>query len=146
MVPGDPLAHYGQDNWNAYGCRVSEELLLTTAQAMVDYGLRDLGYYYVILDDCWSSGRTPNGTLEANVTKFPSGMAAIADQIHGMGLGYGMYSSAGAMTCAQYRKLSMAHLRHIWPTLLIAGSRIVGDGEAGCFYFCLVGSGLLEIR
>ncbi|KAI4130612.1 MAG: hypothetical protein LQ347_003309 [Umbilicaria vellea] len=69
---------------------------------MVDYGLRDLGYHYVILDDCWSSGRTPNGTLQANATKFPNGMAAVADQIHNMGLGYGMYSSAGAMTCAQY--------------------------------------------
>lgn len=97
-----------RDNWNAYGCRVSEELLLTTAQAMVDYGLRDLGYYYVILDDCWSSGRTSNGTLQANATKFPNGMAAVADQIHSMGLGFGMYSSAGAMTCAQYGKLSRA--------------------------------------
>lgn len=80
---------------------------------MVDYGLRDLGYYYVILDDCWSSGRTSNGTLEANATKFPRGMAAIADQIHSMGLGYGMYSSAGTMTCAQYRELFGMHPSHM---------------------------------
>ena len=33
----------GWDNWNAFGCNVDEELLLNTAQKMVDYGLRDLG-------------------------------------------------------------------------------------------------------
>lgn len=43
-----------QDNWNAFGCNVSETLLLETAQMIVDYGLRDVGYYYVILDDCVS--------------------------------------------------------------------------------------------
>lgn len=33
----------GWDNWNAFACDISEELLLTTAQKIVDYGLRDLG-------------------------------------------------------------------------------------------------------
>lgn len=46
----------GWDNWNAFGCNVNESLLLTTAQNMIDYGLRDLGYNYIILDDCWSVG------------------------------------------------------------------------------------------
>lgn len=91
-----------QDNWNAFGCDVSEKLLLGTAQKIVDYGLRDLGYRYVVLDDCWSAGRTSDGTLQANTTKFPNGMAHVADQLHGMGLLFGMYSSAGTYTCAQY--------------------------------------------
>jgi len=64
--------------------------------------LRDLGYYYVILDDCWSAGRSANGTLQPNTTKFPNGMGYVADQLHGMGLGFGMYSSAGVYTCAEY--------------------------------------------
>ncbi|KAK3178491.1 hypothetical protein OEA41_000627 [Lepraria neglecta] len=92
----------GWDNWNAFGCDVDEELLLSTAQKMVDFGLRDLGYYYVILDDCWSDGRTSNGTLQANATKFPHGIPYVADQLHSIGLGFGMYSSAGKYTCAQY--------------------------------------------
>lgn len=46
----------GWDNWNAFGCDVNESLLLTTAQDMASYGLRDLGYNYIILDDCWSVG------------------------------------------------------------------------------------------
>lgn len=81
---------------------MSESLLLDTAQKIVDYGLRDLGYYYVILDDCWSAGRSSNGTLQANSTKFPNGMGHVADQLHEMSLGFGMYSSAGLYTCAQY--------------------------------------------
>ena len=35
----------GWDNWNAFACNVDEELLLNTAQKMVDYGLRDLGEF-----------------------------------------------------------------------------------------------------
>lgn len=53
----------GWDNWNAFHCDVNESLLLTTAQQMVDYGLRDMGYNYIILDDCWSIGRNQSGFL-----------------------------------------------------------------------------------
>lgn len=35
----------GWDNWNAFACMVSEELILNTAQKIVDFGLRDLGRY-----------------------------------------------------------------------------------------------------
>lgn len=47
----------GWNNWNAFHCDVNESLLLTTAQDMVDYGLRDLGYNHIVLDDCWAVGR-----------------------------------------------------------------------------------------
>ena len=62
----------GWDNWNAFGCDVSEDLLLTTASAMRDYGLKDLGYNYVILDDCWSAGRNEYRIQVPNPLKFPS--------------------------------------------------------------------------
>jgi len=45
---------------------VNESLLLATAQDMVDYGLRDLGYSYIILDDCWAVGRNDSGYLVAD--------------------------------------------------------------------------------
>jgi alpha-galactosidase len=92
------------DNWNAFGCDVSEDLLLGTAQLIVDYGLKDLGYHYVILDDCWSVGRNAsnNNTLMPNLTKFPRGMAIVADELHALGLGFGMYSDAGRYTCGGY--------------------------------------------
>ncbi|PQE22311.1 Alpha-galactosidase protein [Rutstroemia sp. NJR-2017a WRK4] len=94
----------GWDNWNALGCDVSQELLLQTADLIVDYGLKDLGYHYVILDDCWSAGRNAsnNNSLIADSSKFPLGMKAVADAIHDLGLGFGMYSDAGEYTCGGF--------------------------------------------
>lgn len=69
---------------------------------MASYGLRDLGYKYVVLDDCWSEGRNSSGYLVANSEKFPNGMAFVADQIHSLGMMFGMYSSAGVFTCGRY--------------------------------------------
>jgi len=71
---------------------------------IVDYGLKDLGYHYVILDDCWSFGRNAsnNNSLIADPKKFPNGMAAVADKLHALGLGFGMYSDAGKYTCGGY--------------------------------------------
>ena len=92
------------DNWNSFGCDVSETLLQQTANLIVDYGLKDLGYYYVILDDCWSAGRngSDNNTLLPDLEKFPNGMKRVADDIHDLGLGFGMYSSAGSYTCGRF--------------------------------------------
>jgi alpha-galactosidase len=59
----------------------------------------------VVLDDCWSDGRDENGFLKVDLEKFPSGMNSVSDEIHRQGLLYGMYSSAGEMTCARYGKL-----------------------------------------
>jgi alpha-galactosidase len=57
-----------------------------------------LGYHYVILDDCWSSGRGSNGSIIPDASKFPNGMAWLGDQLHAQGFGFGMYSSAGTET------------------------------------------------
>lgn len=56
----------GWDNWNAFHCDVNETLLLNTARDMAGLGLRDLGYKYIILDDCWSIGRNSSGYLVAD--------------------------------------------------------------------------------
>ncbi|ROW15868.1 hypothetical protein VPNG_02579 [Cytospora leucostoma] len=94
----------GWDNWNSLGCDVSESLLQTSARAIVDLRLKDIGYEYVILDDCWSNGRntTGNGSIIVDTTKFPRGMAAVANDIHALGLKFGMYSDAGRYTCGMY--------------------------------------------
>ena len=92
----------GWDNWNAFGCNINESVLLSTAQKMVDYGLRDLGYNYVVLDDCWSEGRNASGYLVPNHQTFPNGMRYVADQLHDIGMKFGMYSSAGIYTCGRY--------------------------------------------
>ena len=70
---------------------------------MVKSGLKDAGYEYVVIDDCWSlKERDKDGKLVADPEKFPHGMKWLADKIHAMGLKFGMYSCAGVITCAGY--------------------------------------------
>jgi alpha-galactosidase len=59
-----------QNNWNSLGCDVSEPLLLDTSKKLVDSGLRDVGYNYVVLDDCWSDGRDEDGFLKEDLENF----------------------------------------------------------------------------
>lgn len=92
----------GWNNWNSLGCDVSQDLLLDTSKVLVDSGLRDLGYQYVVLDDCWQGERGEDGYITYDKQKFPNGMKHVADEIHDMGLLFGMYSSAGERTCARY--------------------------------------------
>jgi len=84
------------------GCDVSESLLLDTSRQLIDSGLKDCGYTYVILDDCWSDGRDDHGFLKVDEQKFPHGMKWMAQRIHDQGMLYGMHSSAGEFTCARY--------------------------------------------
>ena len=60
-------------------------------------------YVYLNLDDGWSErNRTADGRLAANKARFPSGIKALADYVHGKGLKFGIYGDAGSMTCAKY--------------------------------------------
>ena len=93
----------GWNDWNAYGCNVSEQLVEQTALAMHNDGLQAAGYQYVNIDDCWmSSARNSAGNLVANPSKFPDGIAAVASYVHGLGLKLGIYEDAGTATCAGY--------------------------------------------
>jgi alpha-galactosidase len=93
----------GWNDWNAYGCNVSEQLVEQTALAMHNDGLQAAGYQYVNIDDCWmSSSRDTSGNLTANSAKFPDGIAAVASYVHSLGLKLGIYEDAGTATCAGY--------------------------------------------
>ena len=93
----------GWNSWNTFGENISEALIKETADAMVESGMRDAGYEYLVIDDCWSlRERDKNGMLVADPKKFPNGMKAVADYVHSKGLKFGMYSCCGVMTCAGY--------------------------------------------
>lgn len=69
----------------------------------MNLGFRDLGYNVVIFDDAMTErNRSENGSLIENAAKFPSGLAAIVDTLHGDGLYFGVYSSSGRFTCGGY--------------------------------------------
>ena len=92
----------GWNDWNAFGCNVSQALVEQTAQAIVSSGLRDAGYQYVNIDDCWAlPDRDANGNLVANPAKFPDGIPALADYVHGLGLKLGIYEDSGTRTCSK---------------------------------------------
>jgi len=93
----------GFNDWNAFGCDVSEKLIKETADFFVSSGLKDAGYTYVNIDDCWSlRERGPDGKLVPDPVKFPSGIRGVADHVHRLGLKLGIYGDAGTMTCAGY--------------------------------------------
>ena len=93
----------GWNTWNAYGCDIDENKIKIQAEAMVKNGMLEVGYQYVVMDDCWAAKtRDPQGNLQADPQKFPGGLKALADHIHALGLKFGMYSSRGTKTCAGY--------------------------------------------
>jgi hypothetical protein len=93
----------GFNDWNAFGCNVSESLIKDTALAIHTNGLEDAGYQYVNIDDCWMTRtRDANGHLVPDPVKFPSGIKGTADYVHSLGLKLGIYEDAGTATCAGY--------------------------------------------
>ena len=89
----------GWNSWNKFGCDVSAQLIRGVADAMVANGMRDAGYQYVTIDDCWQVSRDANGTIVADPQRFPDGIKALADYIHAKGLKFGIYTDAGRKTC-----------------------------------------------
>jgi alpha-galactosidase len=89
----------GWNSWNHFYCNVSDSLIRGTADAMVSSGMRDAGYKYVIIDDCWQTSRDARGTIVADSARFPHGIKALADYVHSKGLQFGIYTDAGTKTC-----------------------------------------------
>ncbi|MFI0734916.1 NPCBM/NEW2 domain-containing protein [Streptomyces sp. NPDC021225] len=104
-APGDPLAltpPMGFNNWNSTHCRAefNETMVKDIADIFVTKGLKEAGYQYVNLDDCWAlPQRDADGKLVPDPVRFPNGIRAVADYVHSKGLKFGIYTSAGTKTC-----------------------------------------------
>lgn len=92
----------GWNSWNLFEGDVSENLLKEIADAMVETGMKDAGYEYIIIDDIWQGGRDNQNNIIPDPEKFPNGIKALADYIHSKGLKLGIYSTAAQKTCAGY--------------------------------------------
>lgn len=90
----------GWNSWNCFHRDIDEDKIKEIADLMVSTGLRDAGYTYLNVDDCWQTGRDNSFRIVADEKKFPSGMKALADYVHARGLKFGIYSCAGTKTCA----------------------------------------------
>ncbi|MFH8938652.1 NPCBM/NEW2 domain-containing protein [Streptomyces griseosporeus] len=92
----------GFNNWNSTYCRAefNETMIKGVADLFVEKGLKDAGYRYVNLDDCWAKPqRDADGKLVPDPVRFPHGIKAVADYVHSKGLKLGIYTSAGTKTC-----------------------------------------------
>jgi len=118
----------GWNSWNKFGCNVSEDLVRKAAEAMVRTGMKDAGYEYIVIDDCWQVSRDGDGNIVADPVRFHSGIKALADYVHSLGLKMGIYSDAGSATCGgrpgsrgheyqdarQYAQWGIDYLKYDW--------------------------------
>ena len=89
----------GWNSWNTFTWEINDKLIREAADAMASE-LKDAGYEYIVIDDCWSEKqRDSNGKLVPDHWKFPEGIKPVADYVHSKGLKFGMYSCAGTHTC-----------------------------------------------
>jgi alpha-galactosidase len=125
IAPTPPM---GWNSWNKFACNVSEQLIRQQADAMAASGMKDAGYQYIVIDDCWQKSRDADGNIQADPERFPSGIKALADYVHAKGLKFGLYSDAGSLTCGgrpgsaghefqdarQYAKWGVDYLKYDW--------------------------------
>lgn len=96
LAPTPPM---GWNSWNKFSCNISADLIRKTADLLVSTGLRDAGYVYLNMDDCWHGQRDSLGFIHPDTTRFPDDLSILSDYIHQQGLKFGIYSDAGTATC-----------------------------------------------
>lgn len=105
LLVGDKLAltpPMGYLSWNVVEGLISEPFIRELADAMEQFGLRDVGYQYINMDDCWQGSRDSSGNITPDRFRFPNGMKVVGDYLHTKGFKFGIYSSPGPTTCAGY--------------------------------------------
>ncbi|WP_116092099.1 glycoside hydrolase family 27 protein [Sphingomonas crusticola] len=118
----------GWNSWNKFACNVTEKTIRATADAIASNGMKEAGYQYVVIDDCWHGARDADGFITQDKDRFPSGIKALADYVHSKGLKFGIYSDAGKLTCGgrpgsqgheyqdaiQYARWGVDYLKYDW--------------------------------
>lgn len=82
----------GWNSWNVYGSKVTQALVLANAKAVVSSGLINHGWSYMNIDDTWQGKRGGKWDAIQPDDKFPN-MKRLSDEIHQMGLKFGVYST-----------------------------------------------------
>ena len=92
----------GWSNWDAFSPQtVTEQHIRANTDKMAALGMRDVGYEYVIVGAGWQADtRAADGEMQADGTKFPSGMKALADYVHSKGFEFGLQQAPGTQNCA----------------------------------------------
>lgn len=91
----------GWNSWNYFACDINEQTIKEVADAIASNGMAEVGYEYIVIDDCWQVARDENGMLVADPDRFPNGIKALCDYVHSKNLKFGIYSDAGKLTCQE---------------------------------------------
>jgi alpha-galactosidase len=94
-----PTPPMGFNSWNFYHCNIDERTVMGVIDAIASNGMKEAGYEYVNIDDCWQVERFANDTIQPDPVRFPSGMKSLADYAHAKGLKFGVYTARGSKTC-----------------------------------------------
>lgn len=89
----------GWSSWNTYRININEQLIKKQTDAIIDRGLKTVGYRYINIDDGFFGWRDESGILHTHPKRFPNGLENIVKYIHDKGLKAGIYSDAGSNTC-----------------------------------------------
>ncbi len=89
----------GWNSWNWFGCNINEDIIKEVAYSIANNGMKEAGYEYIVIDDCWQVSRDSDGNLVEDFERFPSGIKALSEYIHSLGLKFGIYTSVGTKTC-----------------------------------------------
>nr|CAH8863340.1 unnamed protein product [Trichobilharzia regenti] len=104
----------GWMSWQRFRCQIdcqeypndciSEKLIQRTADKLASDGWSQLGYRYLIIDDCWQSKeRDPKSNqIVADQKRFPNGIKSLSEYIHSKNLLFGIYLDYGTLTCQEY--------------------------------------------
>ncbi|MBQ5969839.1 MAG: glycoside hydrolase family 27 protein [Clostridia bacterium] len=98
----------GWNSWDCYGAAVNEEQLLGNAEYVRDH-LKDYGWEYIVCDIQWYEPTADSNfyhpfaplcmdeyaRLQPAPNRFPRGFRAIADDVHAMGLKFGIHILRG---------------------------------------------------
>jgi alpha-galactosidase len=96
LAPTPPM---GWANWNHYFCDYDDATIRSQADAMVRTGMKDLGYKYLIIQECIAPARDSSGVIVPDGKRFPNGIKPLVDYIHSRSLKAGIYTDIGAHTC-----------------------------------------------
>ena len=100
LAPTPPM---GWNSWNTFEVNIDEQLIKETADALIESGMRDAGYRYIVIDDGWEAmERDSEGNLIPDPERFPSGMKALGDYLHKKGFKFGIHNCAGSKTCSGF--------------------------------------------
>jgi len=93
----------GWNSWNTFETHIDEALIKETAEALIESGMQDAGYKYIVIDDGWEAmSRDSLGNLIPDPSRFPWGMKALGDYLHDRGFKFGIHNCAGNTTCSGY--------------------------------------------